>query len=71
MKIKPILFGFLLATACLTLANAQIPSTPNSFQSPSTLIETGKVRFYETKQIRGEENYEIRRTPAGELRPAH
>src|SRR5436853_5102593 len=28
-------------------------------------IESGKFRVYETKQIRGEENYEISRTPQG------
>ena len=30
-------------------------------------IETGKFRFYETKQIRGEENYSISRVSNGEL----
>jgi imidazolonepropionase-like amidohydrolase len=30
-------------------------------------IENGKFRFYETKQIRGEENYSISRTSNGEL----
>ena len=31
------------------------------------LIESGKFRFYETKQPRGEEIYEIRQAPGGEL----
>jgi len=31
------------------------------------VIETGKFRFYETKQIRGEEDYTISRTADGEL----
>jgi hypothetical protein len=30
-------------------------------------IENGKFRFYETKQIRGEENYSISRTSNGEF----
>lgn len=30
-------------------------------------IENGKFRFYETKQIRGEENYSISRTSNSEL----
>ncbi|HEU4433984.1 MAG TPA: hypothetical protein VFR51_11445, partial [Pyrinomonadaceae bacterium] len=29
--------------------------------------ETGKIRFYETKQIRGEETYQITKSPNGEL----
>jgi imidazolonepropionase-like amidohydrolase len=31
------------------------------------VIETGKFRFYETKQIRGEEDYTVNRTTDGEL----
>ncbi len=31
------------------------------------VIETGKFRFYETKQIRGEEDYTVSRTTDGEL----
>src|SRR5207248_1034165 len=33
----------------------------------SEIIESGKFRFYETKQIRGEETYEITRSATGEL----
>src|SRR2546430_8663957 len=33
--------------------------------SAAQTIESGKFRVYETKQIRGEENYEISRTPQG------
>jgi hypothetical protein len=33
---------------------------------PSQVIESGKFRFYETKQIRGEEDYTVSRTTDGE-----
>jgi len=36
-------------------------------QGRDTAIETGKFHFYETKQIRGEETYEIRRADSGGL----
>jgi imidazolonepropionase-like amidohydrolase len=41
---------------------------PNPNQTVATpAIESGKFRFYETKQPRGEETYEIRKAPGGEL----
>lgn len=33
----------------------------------SVLVDSGKIRFYETKQIRGEETYQIRQLPNGDL----
>src|SRR5690349_9123998 len=51
---------FALTLLCLLLLT---PAGTGTIQS----IETGKFRFYETKQIRGEENYSISRTPNGEL----
>jgi imidazolonepropionase-like amidohydrolase len=46
-------------------ANAQSASPPQ--QAAAAVIESGKFHFYETRQIRGEENYEIKRSPNGEL----
>lgn len=36
-------------------------------QAGSVLIDSGKIRFYETKQIRGEETYQINQSPNGDL----
>jgi imidazolonepropionase-like amidohydrolase len=47
------------------VANAQSKS-PSAETAPS-VIESGKFHFYETKQIRGEEIYEIKRSATGEL----
>jgi len=33
----------------------------------SVLVDSGKIRFYETKQIRGEETYQINQLPNGDL----
>jgi imidazolonepropionase-like amidohydrolase len=33
----------------------------------NVLIDSGKIRFYETHQIRGEENYQIKQLPNGDL----
>ena len=59
---KP-LKSFVLAMPLMfaaTLAHAQNTANPPS-------IESGKLRFYETKQIRGEETYQINQSPNGEL----
>ena len=45
------------------MVNAQARST----EVDSSVIESGKFHFYETKQLRGEENYEINKPAAGEL----
>lgn len=65
---KPIKLACLCSLAALLIcgvANAQ--SKSRSVGNASATIETGKFRFYETKQIRGEETYEIRRADNGEL----
>ena len=54
---KSILAGLALLFAA-TLAQAQ---------ADSVLIDSGKIRFYETKQIRGEETYQINQSPNGDL----
>src|SRR5687768_15940317 len=54
---KSILAGLALLLAA-TLAQAQ---------ADSVLIDSGKIRFYETKQIRGEETYQINQSPNGDL----
>src|ERR1043166_7865674 len=45
------------------MVNAQSRST----EVASSMIESGKFHFYETKQLRGEENYEIHKSAAGDL----
>jgi imidazolonepropionase-like amidohydrolase len=60
---------FLSSLLCLALsftagANAQVRSTTTS-RTKLTTIESGKFRFHETKQIRGEEDYEITRIADG------
>src|SRR5436190_19250877 len=46
-------------------ADAQPKSPPA--QSTSASIESGKFRFYETKQPRGEETYQLSPAPDGEM----
>ena len=62
---KPIVFVLLLVLAA-GVANAQVNSQ-NTSQTSSSSTESGKFRFYETKQARGEETYQINRSPNGEL----
>jgi hypothetical protein len=47
------------------IVNAQ--SQSRSSEAAAAVTELGKFRFYETKQIRGEENYEIKNAATGEL----
>ena len=56
---------FLVTTTIGGVANGQTPA--NTGTANSDIIESGKFRFYETKQIRGEETYEITRSATGEL----
>jgi len=49
----------LIFAASLAQAQTNPPST--------TVIESGKIRFYETHEIRGEENYQISQSSNGEL----
>lgn len=37
------------------------------FTQAQSVIDSGKIRFYETKQIRGEETYQINQLPNGDL----
>ncbi len=56
---------FLVAATFAGLAPGQTPA--NTGAPNPEIIESGKFRFYELKQIRGEETYEISRSAAGEL----
>ncbi len=49
----------LIFAASLAQAQTNPPST--------TVIESGKIRFYETHEIRGEENFQISQSSNGEL----
>jgi|GEM_PF-4924268 len=59
--------SLLFVTSFGNRASAQTTANPGGAQTGSSIIESGKFRFYETKQIRGEETYEISRSPTGEL----
>lgn len=57
-----LLLSLLLVFSLHTRANAQTkPESPEP--SIAQVIESGKFRIYETKQLMGEESYEIRREP--------
>jgi len=56
-----LLSSLLLIAVTLTVAHGQTKAIPPS------VIEQGKFRFYETRQPRGEESYEIAKLPNGEL----
>jgi imidazolonepropionase-like amidohydrolase len=61
---------FAFPLLCLLLLSPVPTNTVKAQQSrpaDAQTIENGKFRFYETKQIRGEENYSISRTSNGEL----
>src|SRR6476660_3860512 len=62
---KRALLCSLAALLICGIVNAQSasPSQPTA----ATVIESGKFHFYETKQIRGEENYQINKSATGEL----
>jgi len=61
MKTATLLLSCFFLVACFSLVDAQ------SDAKSAATIESGKFRFYETKQIRGEETYEITRSANGEL----
>ena len=68
IHLVPILFCLVTGLSVASSVRAQ----PNGQRANEDRVtyqtaETGKFRFYETKQIRGEETYEIRRTDNGEL----
>src|SRR5690242_8092779 len=52
----------LVFASILTEANFQ-----NAPPSSTAVIESGKFQFYETKQIRGEETYQVNQSADGEL----
>jgi imidazolonepropionase-like amidohydrolase len=58
---------FLASVLFLISFGSGATGQPNPNQTVATPIESGKFRFYETKQPRGEETYDIRRAPNGEL----
>src|SRR6266480_6640170 len=47
------------------LVNAQTKSNPPTSPVTAQVIESGKFRIYELKQVQGEESYEITRGPGG------
>src|ERR1041384_1416296 len=53
----------ILATLSLLFAASLVQAQNTS----SVLVDSGKIRFYETKQIRGEETYQISQRPNGDL----
>jgi imidazolonepropionase-like amidohydrolase len=69
MKTTTFILSCFLVTASITgLAHGQMPANAGAARAAnSEIIESGKFRFYETKQIRGEETYEITRAATGEL----
>ena len=54
-----------LTLASVVTSDAVAQTTPKL--SPAAVIETGKFRFYETKQMQGEETYELKRAADGSL----
>jgi imidazolonepropionase-like amidohydrolase len=60
---KRALLCLLAALLGCGILNAQSRSN----EVAAAVIESGKFRFYETKQIRGEENYQITKSATGEL----
>jgi imidazolonepropionase-like amidohydrolase len=63
---KTILVGLSLLVAA-SLAQTKVNSQNAPQTSNGVLIDSGKIRFYETHQIRGEETYQINQSPNGEL----
>ena len=57
----------LFLTVSETVTNAQVRSSAQQRARPAQPIETGKFRIYETKEVQGEESYEIRRAEDGKL----
>jgi imidazolonepropionase-like amidohydrolase len=60
-----LLLSLVFITTLSNRTSAQTAANPGAAQT--SVIESGKFRFYETKQIRGEETYEIARSANGEL----
>jgi imidazolonepropionase-like amidohydrolase len=51
----------------LSIHSSAVAQKARRESRPVVNVETGKIRFYETKQLQGEETYEIRRTSNGSL----
>jgi hypothetical protein len=65
-SIKLLFLSLLLVISFHAQVGAQIKSKSTPGQNASAQqIETGKFRIYETKQVRGEESYEIKRAENG------
>ena len=62
---KPIIF-VLSVLSVVGLPQTQV-NGQTAGQAASNVTESGKIRFYETKQIMGEENYQIEQSPNGDL----
>src|SRR5712691_5738875 len=60
-----LLLSLLFLISCHTHLDAQTKSRSSASSSPAQVIESGKFRIYELKQVQGEESYEIRREPGG------
>lgn len=58
-RLTSVAFGFALVLASGFVYTPAYPQT--------TIVESGKIRYYETHQIRGEETYQIERSADGEL----
>src|SRR5262245_28152772 len=65
-RATPIVIALFLLLAA-GLAQTQVRSQNARPTSGGVLVDSGKIRFYETKQIRGEETYQIDQLPDGEL----
>jgi imidazolonepropionase-like amidohydrolase len=62
MKLISITFSIIVVAfgSLITIHAQQTEGSPR-------VIESARIRFYETKQIRGEENYQITKPPGGDL----
>src|ERR1051326_3257013 len=69
MKSIKLVWLYSLAALLISgVANGQTTANTGADRAANPgVIETGKFHFYETKQIRGEENFEISRAANGEL----
>src|SRR5205809_7938381 len=68
--LKTVTFIFLLSSlvainSLQSVAHGQIAASAQT--ASSVVVESGKFRFYETKQPRGEETYELTRSAKGKL----
>src|SRR5262245_9338723 len=57
-RMRPIVYGLSVLLAA-SLSQTQVNSQNASQTSSSVLVDRGKIRFYNTKIIQGEETYQI------------